>query len=420
MSSCASSSRSSASISRSVGQQLLGLLRDREHLVGVRPAHGDGLAAPREPVLGIGTNRREHRERAPVVLVPQERRRGELVQAEHDVDPERGDAATFATVEDRDRGLDAERARDHRRALVEAQHGLGQQPDAPVHRRAQAALPRRDRGGMAPDRVVARPGAGALETADHARALVGQAVLELVDELVRGEDPQRGCRELDRERDAVEPAADRRRDGGVRRRRLDLGAADPGPGEEQLDGGVPGEHVGVGLVLRRHRQGLDPDDALAGHADRDPARREDRQPGRPGEEVGEGRRGGPHVLDGVEDEDARLAAQGLGEGLDDRPAGLLRDAHGAGDRGQDQRRVVDAVEGHERHAAVPPRQRAAGELDGEPALPHPADPGERDERPVAAQGEPADGRDVGLAPDQRRVRNVGDRTGPARVDAVAW
>ena len=142
------------------------------------------------------------------------------------------------------------------------------------------------------------------------------------------------------------------------------------------------------------------------------------RPGRPGEEVGEGRRGGPHVLDGVEDEDARLAAQGLGEGLDDRPAGLFRDAHGAGDRGQDERRVVDAVEGHERDAAVAPRQRAAGELDGEPALPHPADPGERDERPVAAQGEPADGRDVGLAPDQRRVRNVGDRTGPARVDAV--
>ena len=206
---------------------------------------------------------------------------------------------------------------------------------------------------MAPDRVVARPGAGALEAADHARSLVGQAVLELVDELVRGEDPQGGCRELDRERDAIEPAADRRREGGVRRRRLDLGAADPGPGEEQLDGGVPGEHVGVGLVLRRHRQRLNPDDALAGHADRDPARREDRQAGRPGEEVGERRRGGPHVLHGVEDEDARLAAQGLGEGLDDRPAGLLRDAHGPGDRGQDERRVVDAVERHERRRGRP-------------------------------------------------------------------
>jgi hypothetical protein len=142
------------------GQELLGFLRDGEHLVGVRPAHGDGLPAAREPVLGIGTNRREHRERAPVVLVSQERRRGELVQAEHDVDPERGDAATFATVEDRDRGLDAERARDHRRALVEAHAtGSGSSPcSSPSPPRARCLAG--DGSGMAPDRVVARPGAG--------------------------------------------------------------------------------------------------------------------------------------------------------------------------------------------------------------------------------------------------------------------
>ena len=257
-------------------EQLLGLLRDREHLVRVRPAHGDGLAAPREPVLGVGADRREHRERAPVVLVPQERRGGELVQAEltsipSGARPRRSPRSRIATAV-----VDAERAGDHRRRAgrAAARARAAGRCSSPSPRAGCAA--RRDRGGMAPDRVVAARGRR-LETADHARALVGQAVLELVDELVRGEDPQRRRRELDRQRDAVEAAADRRREGGVRRRRLDLRAADAGPGEEQLDGGVPGEHVGIGLVLRGHRQRLDPDDALARHADRDPARREDRQ-----------------------------------------------------------------------------------------------------------------------------------------------
>ena len=46
--------------------------------------------------------------------------------------------------------------------------------------------------------------------------------------------------------------------------------------------GLRGEHVRIGLVFRGHRQRLDPDDALARDADRDPAGREDRQAGRPG------------------------------------------------------------------------------------------------------------------------------------------
>ena len=160
-----------------------------------------------------------------------------------------------------------------------------------------------------------------------------------------------------------------------------------------------------------HRQRLDPDDALARDADRDPARREDRQAGRPGEEVGEGRRGRAHVLDGVEDEDAGRASERLGEALHDGPAGLLGDAHGTGDRRQDQRWVAHAVERHERDAPVATRHRPARQLDGQPALAHAADAREGDERAVAAQREAPDGRDVGLAPDQRGVGNLGHGTG---------
>ena len=391
-------------------QEELGLLGDGEHLVGVRPAHGDGLTAPCEPVLGVGADGREHRKRRAVALVAQQRRRRQLLEAGLHVDAERDEAAPLPAVEHRDRRRGPERPGDDRDAAIQPEDRLGQEADAPVHRRPQAALPRRTGGEMLRARVI---GQG---SRDPGGMIIGQAGLQLVDELVRRKDPQRRCRELDGQRDPVEAAADRRREHRVRGRRLDLRAADPGAGEEQLDGRVPGEDIRVGLVGRRHRQRLDPDHALAWDAERDPAGREDRQAGRPGEEVAEGGRGRPHVLDGVEDEDAGCAAERLGEALHDGAAGLLGDAHGAGDRRQDQGRVAHAVERHERDATVTPRQGPAGQLDGEAALAHAADPRERDERPIPAEREAADGGDIGLAPDQRSVGDLRHGPRPARLD----
>ena len=184
--------------------------------------------------------------------------------------------------------------------------------------------------------------------------------LELVDELVRREDPQRRGSELDRQRDPVEPAADLGREGGVGRGGLDLGAADRGPREEQGDRRVAHELVRVGLRVGRHGQRVDPHDALARHADREPARGEDRQTGRAGEQVGERGRRRAHVLHGVEDEQAGRASERLREGLDQGPARLVGHAHRAGDGRHHERGVADAVERHERDPPVATHHAPAG------------------------------------------------------------
>ena len=145
---------------------------------------------------------------------------------------------------------------------------------------------------------------------DPGGMIIGQAGLQLVDELVRRKDPQRRCRELDRQRDPVEAAADRRREHRVRGRRLDLRVADPGAGEgNSSTAGFPGEDIRVGPAARRHRQRLDPDHALAwGCRARSGWSRGSSGPASGPRQVAEGGRGRPHVLDGVEDEDAGCAA----------------------------------------------------------------------------------------------------------------
>ena len=381
-------------------ERRLGLLGHGQDLVGVRPAHRDGLPASGKPVQCVGANGRQHRERPALVLVPEQRCGGQLLEARIRGDPERREPAALATLEHRVRRRDGERARDHRHAPVQPQHRVGQQPDAPVHRGPQAALPCRPRR-----RVVAR-----------IHGLVGQALVELVRELVRREDMQGGGGQLDRQRDPVEAPADRRGEGGIGRGRLDLRAADRGPGEEQGDRRVAHELGGIGLVRGGNRERFHPHDALARDTDRDPARGQDGQPGRPGEEVGQGGRGRADVFDRVEDEHARGAAERLGERLNQRPPRLVGDAHRPGDGGHDQRRVTHPVERHERDPTVPPRHRAARQLDGQAALAHATDPRQRDERPVPPEDQAPDGGEVRVATDQRRIGRLGHGAGPARVD----
>ncbi len=153
-----------------------------------------------------------------------------------------------------------------------------------------------------------------------------------------------------------------------------------------------------------------------GHPDRDPARGEDREAGRPGEQVGERGRCRSHVLDRVEDEQAGRTSERLRERLDERPARLLGHPHRAGDRRYHQRGVAHAVERHERDPAVAAHQGSPGDLDGQPALADAADAGEGHERPVAAGDEASDRCEVRFAADQRRVGRLGDGSWPARVD----
>jgi hypothetical protein len=90
--------------------------------------------------------------------------------------------------------------------------------------------------------------------------------------------------------------------------------------------------------------------------------------------VGERRGGGPHVLGRVEDEERGRPTQLVGERLvsaswSGRP-GLVGDPDRARDRRQHERGVADAVQRHERDAAVPQAEVLGGQLRGEAALAH--------------------------------------------------
>ena len=295
-----------------------------------------------------------------------------------------------------------ERARDHGDAPVEPQHGLREQPEAPVHRGAQAPL---------------AGGHGCLELG--LRGGVDDLGVELVEQLVRRQHPQRRRGELDRQRDAVEAAADRADEREVGRCRLEVRPGGERPLEEQLGGRVVADGVGIQLALGGDGQRLDPQDMLARHPEGEPARHHDPEARCPGLEIGERRRGGPDVLGGVEDEQrgrpAQLVGERLVERLVERAAGLVGDADRAGDRRQHERRVAHPVERHEGDPALPAPEVLGGELRGEAALPHPADARQRDERRAGIQGEAAQLGEVGVAPDERGRRALGRGRWPARA-----
>ena len=190
---------------------------------------------------------------------------------------------------------------------------------APGRRRPARCPPRRRAGARGPGRGV-----------------VGQAVLELVDELVRREHPQRGGGELDGERDAVEAAADRRREDRVRRRRLDLRSADRGHGRGTARRpGCAVSIVGIGLVVRRAPAGARP--TRRARAGTPIAIRLVARIVRPGVRARRSVRAGAaartcSTVSRTRTLGARPSASA--SALDEGPARLLGDAHRAGDRRQ--------------------------------------------------------------------------------------
>ena len=330
----------------------LRLLDEREHLVRVGPAHRDGLAA----VARAGRGRPRGRSRASRTRrSPASRRRSDASASWRSPSP---------TCDAR-----AARARAARRARG---------PRPPWTARTSPAITatrrwRRSTGSGSSPRLqsiaareapLALPGPPGRRTPGPApSARVRDALRELVEELVRGEDAERRRGELDGQRDAVEAAADR----GDRARALagvdlDVGADGERPLEEQ--GARPG------CAGARRRPARPPSGTASGSTQTTRSRGTPRatrlvarivEPGRPRLEVGERRRGGADVLHRVEDEQRRTVAERLGERLGQRAAGLVGDAERAGDRGQHHRGVADAVERHERDPARArqPRSRAA-------------------------------------------------------------
>ena len=134
--------------------------------------------------------------------VPQERRGRQLAQAvARRSMPERGEAPPLAALEDRGRRRRRERPR--------------RSPPTRRYRRRTGSGSRPMLQSIAARRLrCARPGPPASDASTLARRRARPIRPgELVEELVRREDPQRRRGELDRQRDAVEPAADRRRRG---------------------------------------------------------------------------------------------------------------------------------------------------------------------------------------------------------------
>ena len=244
--------------------------------------------------------------------------------------------------------------------------------------------------------------------------------VELVEQLVRGQHAEGRRGELDRERDAVEAAADGADEREVGRGGLEVRADDERPLEEQLRGRVRAHGVAdparppPGTAAARAT-------ATCSRGTRSVRRLVTTiaEAGRPGLEVGERRGGGPDVLGRVEDEEggrpAQLVGERLGQRLVERAAGLVGDADRARDRRQHERRVADAVQRHERDPAVPQPEVLGGQLRGEAALAHPADPGQRDERRGGVAGEPAQLGEVGVAADERGRRALGRGRWPARA-----
>ena len=187
-----------------------------------------------------------------------------------------------------------------------------------------------------------------------------EAALEPRQQGLRGEQPDAVGRQLDRERQAVEPRADRVDDLAVV---LPARARGPGAGREQGDG--------VRRRERLHRVGV-----LAGHPQGGAARRQHGQARDGGEQPGDLAGVVEEALEAVEHEQRRLAVvEPLGELL----GGRGHHPEGGGRLGGEQARVLDAVEVDVHGAAPVAIGHAAGDLEREPRLPHPAGADERDQ-----------------------------------------
>ncbi|MGY4299652.1 hypothetical protein ACVWXN_007747 [Bradyrhizobium sp. i1.4.4] len=209
-----------------------------------------------------------------------------------------------------------------------AQHealGVGQEPVAPVQRRLQRLLPRRR---------------GALALPEQIEAFVEQCgrLLQSV-----GLDPAGG--ELDRQRHAVELAADPCDDRGIDVIERDLRAAGHGTFEEELKRGIGlrGSRGQPGIV-RRNGERRQPVDLLALDTQGLAARGEDMDMGCGVKDFGcQRRRGGDDMLAIIQDQQHPLVAE-MREQCRQRIVGLRRQAQHQQDRGDHEIGIAERGE----------------------------------------------------------------------------
>ena len=204
--------------------------------------------------------------------------------------------------------------------------------------------------------------------------------------------------ELDCERQAVEPTADRPQGLLVLRAAAEVGLERTRTRDEQLER----------IVLRKrlHRVHL-----LARQMENRTAGHDDPQPRRRCKQPHELRAGGEQVLEAVEHDEKLARPQPARQRLRRRLARSLGDAEALHDRREEERVVAERREVDENRAVGERRCRGAREREREPRLPAAPGTGQGQETRVVLADEPPELCELALAPDQRvrRGRQLRDR-----------
>jgi hypothetical protein len=282
------------------------------------------------------------------------------------------------------RGGEGESAAEDRQPREQVTLGGGQQVVAPVEGGAQRGLPRRD---------VAAGG--------HQQR---HRVVEPRDDPGQRQDPQPRRGELQRERHAVQPAAEPGEVGGVGVGHCEVGQHQPGPVGEQLHrlaaGQVRGPRRGQ---IGRYGQALQPPRGLPRRSQRLPAGREDpqRRAG-PQQLADQGRAFRDEVLAVVQHQQAVPVAQLPDDHLRQRLAGHLDHPHRVGERGQQQGRPVELGERHPPGGLPTGRGEPVADRARQPGLAASARADQAQQPGPVHRGQ--QGGDLGLAPDEAGQR----------------
>ncbi len=160
----------------------------------------------------------------------------------------------------------------------------------------------------------------------------------------RGQCRDAGGRQLDRQRQTVQPPADRRHRRCVRLGQREAGAGRLRPLHEQLH--RRGRRLGDDRPVRHRGQGEGGDRhvAFTGQPQHLPARGQDREAGAGGQQLADQRGRVHHLLDVVEHQQEAQRSQVRGQPLRQGPAPRVAQAEGAGDRRQHEGGVAQRLQ----------------------------------------------------------------------------
>ncbi len=221
---------------------------------------------------------------------------------------------------------------------------------------------------------------------------------------VRREQLDARRRQLERQRQPLQPPTDRRDRDRVRIGEGELGAGGPAARHEEARGGGSGDIdrarlPGIGHSQRRQRELV-----LAGEAQRGPARHQDPQPGAVRQQIGDERRGLQQVLEVVQDEEDLPGTEMAHDRLDRPPLPTLLEPERLGDPPCDQRVLAQGGERDEHAAAGEGTAHLRRNLEGQAGLADAARPGEGQQPYVRAAQLLRNRRQVVLAAEQGRRR----------------